>query len=216
MPPLFTRSWTIRYFRLSEKLGCGRLLAPRLLAVLLSLSGCRHAQFAFTAQPLAAVPRAAFAKAARPALPSVRNQLTAAPGAPEVAADIIPVKQQKPRPTNKALTRRHVLLRVQHQLQAPSDTLLRSVVGRRHFVASGPNTRWEKVRYFLGSVLRWTIYLSLVELAGWLVFLVVKWSFALEAGAGIFFGIPLIFLALLVFSFVVIFGFFALVSEVPM
>ncbi|MFD2720564.1 hypothetical protein ACFST9_17720 [Hymenobacter monticola] len=44
----------------------------------------------------------------------------------------------------------------------------------------------------------------------------VRWGFALDAGLALFIGIPALMLALLLFYFMLFFGFFAFVAEMPM
>ncbi|WP_305011014.1 hypothetical protein [Hymenobacter mellowenesis] len=195
------------------------MLTPFFISLLLLLNGCRYARFAFephAARPIAGVSRATFAGAVRPVPPPAGNQPVASLKCMEVAAYHSPGNQPEIRPTGKPLARRHESPRFRPGLHTPSDTLLRSVIGRRHSGAPEPSTGWGKVRYVLGRLLAWTVYLTLVGLGGWLIFLVAKWCFALDVLGIVFGGFIVVVLALLLLYFLVLFGFFALVSKTPM
>ncbi|MBF9140968.1 hypothetical protein [Hymenobacter properus] len=94
--------------------------------------------------------------------------------------------------------------------------MLRPATQPRHPDPAETRTGRGKLKYFMGRFLSWAIYLTLVGLAGWLVYALFKWSLALDAGAALFFGLPLIMLALFLLYFIVSFGFFAIVAEMPM
>ncbi|WP_201980201.1 hypothetical protein [Hymenobacter rubidus] len=199
-------------------LGAGRhnsySLPFLLLVLLLSLSGCRSARLDFVANPVPLVTADLWASSAplvtRPT-PLIANQRQTGTSAPS------PVSSIRKRHRICAVPgRRNTGLGPLSRLSAPADTLPRQVVRPGHLKAPKLSTGWGKVKWFAGRLFAWAIYLTLVGLAGWLVFVIVRWGFALEFGASLFIGIPLLLLALLLLYLMLTVGFFLTVAEVPM
>lgn len=194
-----------------------RHLLPFLL--LLSLSSCRNAQFAFMAnptRPAAADSQPAFAKVITRLAPPATDRRpagTSVPSRETVVRNSIN-KKEKSR-TSKVLGGRNARQWLPTRLKMPADTLPRQAGRPWQLKRPKPSTGWGKVGYFFGRLLAWAVYLALVGLAGWLVFLTVEMILTFEVAAVIL-GIGLFMLAFLLLYFTAFIGFFTLVSEVPM
>jgi hypothetical protein len=197
-----------------------RRYLPPLLLFLLLFSSCRNTRAGFTATsslPVVADSRAGYAPVPTLLTPLVANNhpsgsLALSPEAAGRNSCTQPAGHRLRQPHNRYNSH----LRLHLLRTAPADTLPRQAAKTRHWGISEPRTGWKKTRHLLGRLLAWTVYLALLGLAGWLVFLTVEWTFALDILGIVFGGIPLIILAAGLFYFVMVFGFFTIVSEVPM
>jgi len=188
-----------------------------LLPLLLFLNSCRDARLAL---PTASV--APTAVGLRPHSVAVgllavvgRRLVSPATCLPAAAVPRQGTQPEKTR-TSQMPERRASRPQVAPPFAAPTDALSRQGAKSWRLEKPKPSTGWGKLKHFLGRLGAWTIYLTLVGLASWLVYLAIKWCFTLGVLGIVFGGLGAVMLTLLLIYFVVFFGFFALVSKTPM